>query len=94
MCSKSVDNSPHALEFVSKYFKTQTKKDCDKAVTTYPSTIKFLPECFMTYEKCRKVVNIYFFYLIIFLIGIKLKKYVTELLLKILVSIYTALINI
>ena len=30
---------------------------CDKAVNTYPSTIKFVTECFMTQEMCDKAVN-------------------------------------
>ena len=34
---------------------------CDKAWNTYPSTIKFVPECFMTQEMCNKAVNICFF---------------------------------
>ena len=34
---------------------------CDKAVSTYPSTIKFIPECFTTQKICHKVVNICFF---------------------------------
>ena len=56
---------------------------CDKAVDTYPSTIKYVPECFMTQEMCDKAVNS-FFYSILFLIGIKLKKCVIELFLMIL----------
>ena len=34
---------------------------CDKAVYTYPSTIKFAPECFMTQEMCNKAVDSYLF---------------------------------
>ena len=34
---------------------------CDKAVNTYPSTINFAPECFMTQEMCDKAVNRRFF---------------------------------
>ena len=34
---------------------------CDKAVSTYPSTIKFVPECFMTQEMFDKAVNRCFF---------------------------------
>ena len=30
---------------------------CDKAVNTYPSIIKFVPECFMTQEICEKAAN-------------------------------------
>ena len=82
MCNKAVDNYPHALEFVPECFMTQ--KMCNKAVDTHSSTIKFVPECSMTQEMCDKAVNRYFLYLILFLIGIKLKKYVTELFIKIL----------
>ena len=55
---------------------------CDKTVDTYPSTIKFVPECLMTQEMCDKAVNRCFLYLILFLINIKLKKCVSELFLK------------
>ena len=34
-------NYPHALEFVPECF--MTRKICDKAVNTYPSTIIFFP---------------------------------------------------
>ena len=34
---------------------------CDKAVKTYPSTMKFVPECFMTQKMCDKVDNRCFF---------------------------------
>ena len=81
MCNKADDNYPHPLEYVPEHYKTQ--KMCDKAVSTYPSTIKFVPECFMTQEMCDKAINRCFFYFIIFLINIKLKKCVTELFLKI-----------
>ena len=33
---------------------------CDKAVDTYPSTKKFVPECFNTQEVCNKAVDSYF----------------------------------
>ena len=29
---------------------------CDKAVYTYPSTIKFVPKCVITQEMCGKAV--------------------------------------
>ena len=58
---------------------------CDKVVGTYPSTIKFVPEYFMTQEMCGKAVNrCFFLYLFLFLVDIKLKKCVAELFLKIL----------
>ena len=50
---------------------------CDNGVSTHPSTIQFSPECFTTQEMCDKAVNRCFLYLILFLINIKLKKYVT-----------------
>ena len=34
---------------------------CDKAVSTYPSTIKLVPECFMAQKMCDKAVNRCFF---------------------------------
>ena len=79
MCNKAVDIYPHALEFV-----LETKKMCDKCVNTYPPTIKFVPECFMTQEMCGKAINKCFLHLILFFIGIKLKKCMTELFLRIL----------
>ena len=54
---------------------------CDKAVDTYHSTIKFVPECHKTQEMCDKAVDT-FLYFIIFLIDIKCKECVTELFLK------------
>ena len=58
---------------------------CDKTSNTHTSAIKFVPEYFMTQEICDKAVNS-FFYLILFLKCIKLKKCVTKLFLKILVE--------
>ena len=58
---------------------------CDKAVANHPSTIEFVLECYKIHEMCGKAVkavNICFLYLILFLIGIKLKKSVTQLLLR------------
>ena len=50
-----------------------------------PHALEFVPECFMTQEIYSKAVNrCFFLYLILFLIGIKLKKCMTELHLKIL----------
>ena len=76
MCNKAVDNYPHALEFVPDCYMTQ--EVCDKAVDTYPSTIKFVSECYKTQEMCDRAVHRCFFLsFILFLINIKLKKYVT-----------------
>ena len=33
---------------------------CDKAVSTYPSTIKFVPGCYKTQEMCDKTDNSFF----------------------------------
>ena len=30
---------------------------CDKGVNTYPFTIKFVSQCFMTQEVCQRVVS-------------------------------------
>lgn len=30
---------------------------CDKAVDTYPSTIKFVPECFYAWKRCDSAVD-------------------------------------
>ena len=93
MCNKAVDNYPHALEFVPECYKTQNI--WDKAIDTYPSIIKFVLECVMTQEMCNKAVNrCFFLYFILFLVGIKLKKCVAEMFLKILFYLYTSLINI
>ena len=72
MCDKTVDNYPHELKFVSDSYMTQKK--CDKAVNTHFSIIQFLPECCRTQKMCNKAVNRCFLYLILFPIGIKLKK--------------------
>ena len=52
---------------------------CDKAVSTYPSTIKFVSECVMTQEMCDKTVKKNVLYLILLVINIKLKICVTDL---------------
>ena len=36
-------------------------KTCDKAVDTYPSTIKFVSECYKTQGMCNKAVSRRFF---------------------------------
>ena len=75
MCNKAVDNYPHALEFVSEWYKT--KKMCDIAADSYLSKIQFVPKCYKTQEMCYQPVNRCLLYLILFLINIKLKKSVT-----------------
>ena len=50
----------------------------DEVVDNHRSTTKFIPECYKTPESCDKVVNRCFLYLIIFLIGIRLKKCVKK----------------
>ena len=42
MSHKSVDNYPHAMELAPKNYKTQKKYN--KAVDTYPSTTKYVPD--------------------------------------------------
>ena len=52
-------NKCDALEFVPECYKTQ--KMCDKTVNTYPSTIKFVRESFIT-QKCviKQLIDIFF----------------------------------
>ena len=75
ICNKAVNNQPRALEFVPGCCKTQ--KMCDKA---HPLTIKYVSEFYKTQEMCYRTVHS----LNLFLINVKLKKYVTELFLYIL----------
>ena len=75
MRNKAVDNYPHSLEFIPECCKTQ--KMCDKAVDTYYTTIKYAPKYYRTPEMCNKAIHKCFLYLILFLMNIKLKKYVT-----------------
>ena len=77
MSSKAIDNYHHVSKFVPDCYMTQNT--CDKAANTYPSTV----QCYKTQEICDKVVNRCFLYLILLLIGIELKKYMTELILPI-----------
>ena len=83
MCDKAVDNYPHALKFPPDSY--NTLKSCDEAVNTYPSTIQFVPECCKTKDMCDQAVERCFLYFILFLIGVKLKKSVRVLFLKILI---------
>ena len=50
MCIKAVDNDVHALELVP-------QEICNRAVSTYPSTIQFVPDQFKTQEMCIKAVD-------------------------------------
>ena len=63
---------------------SKNQEMCNEAVDTYYSIIKFVPECFMTQEYVINQLTDDFLYFILFLINKKLKKYVIELLLKIL----------
>ena len=67
MCHKGVDNYGDASEYVSKCFKTQEM--CDKAGNIYSS----VPECFISKKNMIKLSISFLFYLILFLIYIKLK---------------------
>ena len=75
MCNKVVEKYPHAIEFVPECYKIQ--KMCNKAVDTYPSKIKFVPEYYETQKSVIEQFIDAFLYLILFLINIKLKKYIT-----------------
>ena len=72
MCNKEVDHYRRALEFVLECYKIQ--KLCDKAVGTYPTTIKFVSLNAITFRKCmiKQLIDV-FLHLILFLTGIKLK---------------------
>ena len=50
---------------------------CHKSVDTHLSTIQFVPKCYKNQEMRYKAVNKFFLHLILFLINIKLKKYMT-----------------
>ena len=82
MCKKAVGSYSHALEFARLL---EGSKKYNKAINTYHSTMQFVPECYRIQEMCDKAVNTCFLYLILFPIDIKLKKYLTELFLKILI---------
>ena len=75
MCDKAVNTYPHILKFFSECYKTH--KMCDKAVDNHPSPTKYVPDRYRTEKMCYKAVNIYFLYLILVLINMKLNKYVT-----------------
>ena len=50
MFTESVDNYPHALEFLPECHKTQ--KMCNKGVNNHPSAIKYVPKCHRTKGMC------------------------------------------
>ena len=56
---------------------------CNIVVNTCPSTIQLFPEYCKTKKMCDKAVNTCFLHLILFLINIRLKDCVTELIPKI-----------
>ena len=82
MTDKSILGNGRTMKSFPDCYKNQEM--CNRAVDNYPHAFEFVPECSMTQEMCDKAVNKCFLYLILFLIGIKLKKCVTELFLKIL----------
>ena len=75
MCDEAFLENCGTLKSVSDCYKN--KKMCNKAVDNYPHTLEFVPECCKTEEMCDEAVHkCFFFYLILFLINTKLKKYV------------------
>ena len=46
---------------------------CNEAIDTYPSEIKFALECYKTTKRGNTVVDTFIFYLILFVIDIRLK---------------------
>ena len=75
---------------------------CDKVVNTYHSTIEFVPDCdrAVTADRDRAAIHVtellinVFWDLLIFLIETKLKKFMAELILKIVLCCCITLINI
>ena len=72
MCKNEVKKLLNLLRYVPDQYKTQ--KMCDKAIDTRPTAIKYVPECYKTQGMCYKAVHRC---LLVFLINVKLKKYVT-----------------
>ena len=81
MCDKAILENSGTLKSGPDRYKYQ--KMCNKAVDNYSHALEFVPECFITQEMYDKAANRCFLYLILFPIGIKLKKCVAELFLKI-----------
>ena len=52
---------------------------CNEAIDTYPSEIKFALECYKTTKRGNTVVDTFIFYLILFVIDIRLSKCVINL---------------
>ena len=51
MCNKAADSYAHSLGSIPNCYKAQ--KICDKAASTYPSTIQFIQEMFdKAFETC------------------------------------------
>ena len=80
----------YALEFVPHCYKAQ--KMCNRAVDT-SSAMQFVPECYKAQEMIDKIVYVCLFYLILFLIAIRLKKYVIKLFPKILFLLKYSLVR-
>ena len=75
MYDKAILENDGSLKSVPDCCKSQ--KLCDKAASNYPHALQSVSKCYKTPEMCYKAVYRYFFYLILFLINIKHKKYVT-----------------
>ena len=84
MCYKAILESHGRLKYVPDCYSNQEM--FNNAVDNGPHALEFLPEQFMTQKMYNKADNRCFLYLILFLINMKLKKCVTELLLKIFFS--------
>ena len=82
MCDKAADNFAQALKLVPNCYKTL--KMCNKADNTYPSAKKLFPNVLRVRKYVTKLLILAFLYFILFLIDIRLKKCMTELLSKIL----------
>lgn len=76
----AVNNYAQALEFVPD--SSKTRRICNKAVETYPSVMQYILECYKTQEICDTAVDtcsFVFDYVLLFLIDIRLKKFVVKL---------------
>ena len=76
MYGKAISENDGTLKFVPDCSKDQHLCN-NKTLPNYPHALEFVPECYKTHKVCYKALYRCFLYLILFLINIKLKKYVT-----------------
>ena len=81
MCDKAILQNSGALKSVPDCYKNHEM--CNKAVDNYPHALELVPKCYKTQKMCDKTVDTYLSTMNMFLINLRLKKCVTELILKI-----------